>query len=109
MIKTKDGKELSTVEYLDKMTEYFQLNHGLFCGEDNKYRIKREIRMKNATPKWLSADHLKDIEELYTNCPARYQVDHIVPIAGKNVCGLHVPWNLQYMHTIANSRKGNRF
>lgn len=37
-----------------------------------------------------------------------HHVDHIVPIAGKQVCGLHVHWNLRIITQAANVTKGAR-
>jgi len=55
------------------------------------------------------AAHFADAtRSIYDNCPPGLQVDHIHPIKGKNACGLHVPWNLQYLTSSANKRKGKR-
>lgn len=50
----------------------------------------------------------KEILEIYKNCPDGYQVDHIIPLMGKDFSGLHVPWNLQYLTIEENQKKGNR-
>lgn len=50
-----------------------------------------------------------EIRAFYEACPPGMTVDHIVPLQGKNICGLHVPWNLQYLTGPENSAKGNKF
>lgn len=70
------------------------------------YFGKRHKRFRKATPTWANLDK---IAEIYRNCPKGFEVDHIVPITGKNVCGLHVETNLQYLPMSDNRRKGNKF
>lgn len=67
---------------------------------------ERMQRIKQATPQWTNK---REINEIYANRPDGHHVDHIVPLQGKNVCGLHIPENLQYLPALKNFRKGNRF
>lgn len=76
----------------------------------NAHGAKRRARKLNATPKWLSNEHLEKIKEIYKQgSTLNMHVDHIVPLQGKNVCGLHVHWNLQLLTPTENLSKGNKF
>lgn len=68
----------------------------------------RRRRLRKATPKWLSVFDKRYIRSIYMQ--ARFlnmEVDHIIPLKGKNVSGLHVPWNLQIISKKDNCMKGN--
>ena len=52
---------------------------------------------------------VEQIKEIYYNRPEGFTVDHIIPLKGKVVSGLHVPWNLQYLTKSENSSKRNKF
>lgn len=66
-----------------------------------KYRAKK----KNAIPLWADLEQIKII---YLNCPQGYEVDHIIPLQGKDVSGLHIENNLQYLTSIQNKMKSNK-
>ena len=63
-------------------------------------------RLRKACPPW--ADR-QEIRKIYTNCPEGMVVDHIIPLRGKGISGLHVPGNLQYLTNEDNMKKGNKW
>lgn len=72
-------------------------------------------RHRQATPKWLSKEQKDQIKHIYLQAKTmteltgtKYVVDHIEPLRGKNICGLHVPWNLEVMTHEANCKKSNK-
>jgi hypothetical protein len=75
----------------------------------------RKLAKTGATPKWLTKEHRAQMAALYlqaqiwtevTGVP--YHVDHIIPLNGENVCGLHVPWNLRAIKGEENLKKSNK-
>ena len=75
----------------------------------------RRRRFRDATPKWLTAEQKLEIRFHYrlaialsrsTKIP--HAVDHIIPLQGEDVCGLHVPWNMQVLTQDENLQKSNK-
>ena len=80
------------------------------------YNSIRRANLLKATPKWLDKNALKDIESFYICSQMfsmytgqKYHVDHIIPLQGKLVSGLHVPNNLQVIPAKENLTKSNSF
>ena len=76
----------------------------------------RRRKHREATPKWLTKKEKSEIRELYKiaitmskTTGEQYVVDHIVPLRGEGVCGLHVPWNLRVITQEENLKKSNKF
>jgi molecular chaperone DnaK (HSP70) len=76
---------------------------------------RRRAKKLNACPTWLSETDLAKIKSIYKNCKniskktgTIHHVDHIVPLQGENVCGLHVPWNLRVIPASVNCSKSNK-
>jgi len=69
-------------------------------------QAKRKAAKLLRTPIWSEKGEIK---ELYLNCPDGHHVDHIVPLQGKLVSGLHVFTNLQYLTASENMSKSNKF
>ena len=79
-----------------------------------KVAERRAMKLQR-TPAWLTNAHLSAIKAIYAEATEKtsvtgvcWHVDHIVPLLGENVSGLHVPWNLQVITGSENMRKGNR-
>ena len=93
--------EINRQYYLNNKTKYYA------------YRAKSMAAKLNATPIWANNKAIKSIYALskfltMTTFSDGYHVDHIIPLQGKNVCGLHVENNLQILRAKDNLSKGNR-
>lgn len=114
-------------EIKERMRKYYAANQDRIISRCKKYQknnphipraatAKRKAKLLSATPSWLTDKHREEINmvyqeakrlELETNEP--HHVDHIVPLQGKLVCGLHVPWNLRAIPARDNLTKHNKF
>lgn len=89
----------------------YQLNH-YYRNKSQYYarNAKRRGLLLNATPAWLTNQDFDDIRNFYIEAQYfGYDVDHIIPLQNKLVCGLHVPSNLQIISHTENVRKNNRY
>lgn len=78
-----------------------------------QWAIEKQRLLKHATPDWANKDTIREIYEnavkLSVETGKRYEVDHIVPIKNKLVCGLHVEHNLRIVTFEENRSKSNKF
>jgi hypothetical protein len=75
---------------------------------------RNDLRKKDGAVSWLTNKNWDKMNYIYSLAKEqssivgeKYHVDHITPIRGKNICGLHVPWNLQVLPSDLNLKKGN--
>lgn len=77
------------------------------CSSCHTYRTKLQKQdIIKRTPSWADMDKIKDF---YLKCPDGFHVDHIIPLRGKTVCGLHIHTNLQYLWASDNLIKSNKY
>jgi len=94
-----------------KQRLWSKTNRGIANALSKRYKLKKA----KATPLWLTPEQIYNMQctykvaaQLSETSSQKWHVDHIVPIRGKDVCGLHVPWNLQLLPAKTNMQKGNR-
>jgi len=109
MGKWREENKAHTLQYGKKYRAANKARYNYLCQ-------KRKIDLLNRTPKWLDIDDLWIIKEAYELAARRsevtkvsWHVDHIIPLRGKNVSGLHVPQNLRVIVWKENQRKTNKF
>lgn len=74
---------------------------------------QRAILKSTAMPAWANKSKIRKIyaeaREMTKATGNVHHVDHIIPIKGKNVCGLHVETNLQILTASENLKKFNKY
>lgn len=112
-----DKSRTKTAKFCSKkcrISTFAKSNPGKVNARNSKYIYTK----RKATPSWLTKEQLRDIEEFYIlaqelawlNQDGKpFHVDHIIPLQGRDICGLHVPWNLQLLPENVNCSKGNKY
>ena len=74
-------------------------------------RVRVRQKRIRSVPAWLTPAHTAEIAGLYFFCKVfkGFEVDHVIPLNGKQVSGLHVPENLQVLTVRANRQKGANY
>lgn len=69
--------------------------------------------IRRATPKWADRGAIvalyEEAKRLTRETGIEYHVDHVIPLRGKLVCGLHVESNLRVVQRDVNQSKANKF
>jgi hypothetical protein len=93
------------------MKDYRKANPGQYAA----YVSKRHAAQLQRTPKWLTKDDHDLIEQIYIRASEitkesgiPHHVDHVFPLQGEDICGLHDFPNLQIVTARKNLEKGNR-
>ena len=96
-------------KWREKNKVYYKSYMAIVANNRRLAKIKR-------TPPWLTEEDHWMIEQAYELAQIRknlfgfnWHVDHIVPLQGKTVSGLHVPWNIQVIPAKENLSKSNKF
>ena len=97
-----------------KRRKHYLENKNVYLSRSSSYKK----HVKQATPSWSNLEYVKDIylnvreaEELFNKIGLdwKFHVDHIIPLRGKLVSGLHVEDNLQVLSAKENLSKNNRY
>lgn len=103
-------------KYYENIERYRELARKNAKNENVRERGARRRWLKQNATLNLTDDQIQQMRDMYWLAKDLgavsgevYEVDHIIPLRGKDICGLHVPWNLQILPRDLNRSKNNRY
>lgn len=76
------------------------------------HAMRRHAAKLRATPFWSQQEEIEalygEARRLTDETGIEHHIDHVVPLRGRNVCGLHVIANLRVITASQNKRKSNK-
>lgn len=123
----KEYEEKNAKEISKRKQAYYYENKETINKRNSDYRKANKAKSNNLTrkyqadklqrtPVWLTTHDYKVMESKYAMAAwlsdvvgIEYHVDHVIPLRGKKVSGLHVPDNLSIIKAKENMEKGNRY
>jgi 5-methylcytosine-specific restriction endonuclease McrA len=121
--RSKRYRDAHKQEWIARSTAWNQSNKQSLKSSRDKYRkanagkvnasqMTRAARKLHATVAWANKQAIEQIyeqaRELTVNTGVQHEVDHILPLRGKRVCGFHIETNLQILTEVENQRKNNK-
>lgn len=103
LARVKEYQEANPEMVRASKKKYYAANLGKCAAWNAKHRIAK-LRGKP-----IRAGHQAALTALYESCPNGHHVDHVIPLQGTLVEGIHTPWNLQYLTASENGSKYNKF
>lgn len=125
LAKDRDARIANLESFLQKERENYQRNRTSVLAKNKRWREsnpdkvayqanKRRNAIAKRTPPWLCEAHIESMQTMFWLASMMaeatgecHHVDHIVPLRGRLVSGLNVPWNLQILTATENLKKSN--
>lgn len=106
---TSHCKVCRSIQAKDNYSNYYESHQKSYAKNAHKIKARNSVAKFSRKQRVVSWTEAEEINTFYANCPEGYQVDHVIPLLGKNVSGLHVLNNLQYLPARENLQKGNKY
>ena len=107
VIAEKRKKDWRSGKIKDRQYEYYKKNKSKYCALTVHYQMKKKMHTLSCVSSREFISFYKKRDALTDKTGIPHEVDHYYPLQGENICGLHVPWNLQIIPASENRQKHN--